>query len=369
VPDAPRRREHFDLFDPLRILAAIAVIYFHSYRLTGRAEPVIPVLGRAEMTYGGLAVGAFFAISGFLVTMSFLRSTAVSRFVRNRVARIWPGLLVAVTLTAFVVGPLTTVLSTGAYLRDPHTILYWARNTLLLTLDRLPGVFGHTFLPGAVNGSLWTLPFELVAYLGVLVLGMAGALRQRYVVLGLAAVTAVIVAVLDVTELPSSLDGVDQLPHLMLFFLVGAVSFLFFDVLRPRRVVAGSGALLVVALAVVSRLPAAAVVGFAVLVVLLGTRRSPAARILRRAGDPSYGTYIYAFLIQQLLVSTVGVTTPVRLFLLAVPLSLTAGYLSWHLIEEPVLRRVKRSPGDDRPSGRRGSRAVPTTTAAPSGAR
>jgi peptidoglycan/LPS O-acetylase OafA/YrhL len=70
----------------------------------------------------------------------------------------------------------------------------------------------------------------------------------------------------------------------------------------------------------------------------LGRRQWRVAAAIRRLGDPSYGMYIYAFPIQQLIVLGLpGVSAPL-LAAAAVPAAAAAGYASWHLIEARCLR-------------------------------
>jgi peptidoglycan/LPS O-acetylase OafA/YrhL len=57
-------------------------------------------------------------------------------------------------------------------------------------------------------------------------------------------------------------------------------------------------------------------------------------------GDFSYGIYLYAFSIQQLTMLALGKpVSPLVLFVLALPPTLLAGVLSWHLIERRFLRK------------------------------
>ena len=51
-------------FDLLRTLAAFAVLFSHSFALSGLPEPLIGY----KSTLGNLAVWVFFAISGYLIT-------------------------------------------------------------------------------------------------------------------------------------------------------------------------------------------------------------------------------------------------------------------------------------------------------------
>ena len=55
--------------------------------------------------------------------------------------------------------------------------------------------------------------------------------------------------------------------------------------------------------------------------------------------DLSYGVYLYAFPVQQLLVLHFAPNlTPLRLFLAATVITCGLAALSWHLVEEPFLR-------------------------------
>ena len=51
-------------------------------------------------------------------------------------------------------------------------------------------------------------------------------------------------------------------------------------------------------------------------------------------GDFSYGIYLYAFPVQQMLIATFSrVFSPLGLFLSAAPLSILAGIVSWYAVE------------------------------------
>src|SRR6187455_1951063 len=78
-------------FNLIRFLAALMVLVSHSFVLsTGRSqlEPFGALLG---MNLGNMAVGVFFAASGFLVTGSLLSRQSFSDFVVARALRIYPG--------------------------------------------------------------------------------------------------------------------------------------------------------------------------------------------------------------------------------------------------------------------------------------
>ena len=113
-----------------------------------------------------LAVGVFFVISGYLISGSWERRPQLPRYLTNRVLRIIPGLFLVVVVSAFVLGPLVTTLAAGDYFTDGGTYSY-LRNAVLIPNYALPGVFAGNPFPGAVNGSLWTLPAEFACYLVV----------------------------------------------------------------------------------------------------------------------------------------------------------------------------------------------------------
>jgi peptidoglycan/LPS O-acetylase OafA/YrhL len=54
--------------------------------------------------------------------------------------------------------------------------------------------------------------------------------------------------------------------------------------------------------------------------------------------DLSYGTYLWAFPVQQTIILVGGVTKPLLLFAIATPIVLAVALASWLLIEKPALR-------------------------------
>ncbi|MCX4198562.1 hypothetical protein OMR07_26260 [Methylobacterium organophilum] len=59
----------------------------------------------------------------------------------------------------------------------------YLQNILLVTRYELPGVFTGNIYPDVVNGSLWTLPLEVLMYIGVMILGLTGFLKRRLIFL------------------------------------------------------------------------------------------------------------------------------------------------------------------------------------------
>ena len=122
----------------------------------------------------------FFALSGFLVAGSFERCKTIGLFIGLRAIRIYPALIVEVCVSALLLGPLLTEYSWSKYFSD---IQFWQ---YLLNVTGhihylLPGVFLNNPIPDTVNGQLWTVPYELICYIFLIVAALAGVLNNRVV--------------------------------------------------------------------------------------------------------------------------------------------------------------------------------------------
>src|SRR5436305_3608524 len=190
----PRHRRNN--FDALRLIAALSVVFSHSFLIaegSEASEPFIWLTGN-QCILGLVGVFVFFVISGYLVTESWCRSPKPGRFALRRFLRIYPGLVVNIALCAFVMGPLITSLPLAAYFHDAELRDFLGKT---LTLNpgplSLPGVlFADNPVGLHINGSLWTLRYEAMMYLMIVVLGMLRLLRLSTCIaltaLGIAAV-------------------------------------------------------------------------------------------------------------------------------------------------------------------------------------
>ena len=337
LPSGARRS--FNNFDALRVLAAASVIFSHSFFIAEgneRHEPLIVLSGRQSIL--GLAgVFVFFAISGFLVTQSYEQTRSPWRYLAKRMLRIFPGLVLALVLSGFVLAPMVTTLPLGKFLTSaaPYRYVFW--NTLLdLRQHELPGVmFVDNPVGLEVNGSLWTLRYEFEMYLMVLVLGVTGLLRLPVLI----ALWAVGLACIGVPAF-GVLGGWGWM---LSFFVSGMILYK----LRGTRVFDGRVALAALAgLVLTVRFG-----GFIQLFSLFGSylalwfalnRRLPhipAARF----GDLSYGLYIYGWPAEAAVIWALGGRAPWwEVFALGLALAAALAFVSWHLVEEKALRLKPR---------------------------
>ena len=171
-------------FNILRIAAAAVVVFSHSYLVRTGAEPHPIKFEDHYFTYGRLGVMAFFAISGYLICGSWLSDPDLGRFAKKRFRRIYPALFVMVMLVGVAVGPLVSV--SANYFAEPRAYTFVVRNLLVLPFqESLPGVFTNNPVH-AVNGVLWTLGLEILAYAVIATLGVTGLLRRGWVLPALA---------------------------------------------------------------------------------------------------------------------------------------------------------------------------------------
>lgn len=319
-------------FDVIRLVAASAVLVSHAFPITmgdNRAEPLFRLTG-GDLTLGTLAVGIFFATSGFLVTASMDRSSTTRVFAWRRAVRILPALVAVVLLTAFAIGPLLS--SSPDYFAHIQTYRYLS-NIVFIFDPHLPGVFLNNPLPGAVNGSLWTLFHEVACYIALAATWRAGLYRQplSYVIAFVLAITAA-VALEAFSSGP--LLKVQQFCALASYFLGGTLLYLF----RARvpltlpLVAAASVVLLAGTLFGGAKVVPALCVPY--IAIFAGFQKE----WVKLPGDYSYGIYVWAFPVQQALVQLLPGMGPLTNMAMAAPIVLALGAVSWIMIEKPGLR-------------------------------
>ena len=348
-----RARGRDNNFNLVRLLAAGCVLVSHSWPLSG--TPGEPLERFAGFSLGHFGVDIFFVVSGFLVTGSLFARRTLGAFVRARALRIFPALTVNAFGTALVIGPFVTALPLAAYFTSPLTWAYAVLNSTTWpwgVVWSLPGVFRGLPAGEAVNGALWSLPWELTMYAMLVVLG-ALALRTRpwlgargvkVVVLGIALLTTLGHGLNEGADLSRAFRVVQGLRLVALFFTGASL-----QLLRDRVPLSGAAAAVAAAALVAAlRWQGYALVAYPLLLsyVVLWVAIVPGGvlRAYNRLGDYSYGFYLWQFPIQQWVVLThPGITQPL-LLLGSLPAALAVAVASWHLVESPALALKDRGP-------------------------
>ncbi len=324
----------------IRFVLAWMVIFAHSFALqpaTGVRNP-LGFLLQGSTTTGQMAVDGFFAISGFLVAGSLINRGLID-YALSRALRVLPGLAVCVLLTVFVLGPLVTSVSVAEYFSDSHTYQY-LHNALAVPfmVYTLPGVF-ESNQSASVNGSLWSISYEVRCYIVLGVTGLLGVLRNKRVANVLLGGLAIVLLASYVA--PHLFDTQQHIASALLCFVIGV----FFFANRDKLIL--DVRLTAVALLILYfsfgepwyryLYPLA----WAYLLFYLAYR-TPFLNLDGTVGDCSYGIYIYAFPVQQLTAWLIPAGTPYTNLMISTLVVIPIAWLSWVYIEKPALGFKKR---------------------------
>lgn len=315
----------------IRLCLALCVIVSHSFPISGAG----PDPGFGGISLGTTAVGGFFAISGYLITRSRLKS-GLGSYAWRRFLRIFPGYWVCLVFTAFVAAAI------GGHVRGGWSPGNAAAYVLSYADMSGPSplaahaLAGSPF-PGSWNGSLWSLRYEVGCYVAVgLALTVPWLWRQTWV--SLLAFGLATAAKLAIDQAGGGRGLVGELALLLPFFLAGVLILRFAD----RLPLTGRGALVAAAALggglLLHRGEALAPVPLAYIVLWAGATAPAALKRIGARNDISYGTYLYAFPIQQLLVLAglprLGVGVFIGVSVIAtVPLAAA----SWFAVERPAM--------------------------------
>lgn len=367
VPMARRApRTLAESFDPrrnsvnaLRLGLAGLVLVSHTLKLHGGADPLGRLTG-GGVDLGTVAVDGFFALSGYLIVGSFLGSPTTGRYLWRRALRILPGFWVCLLVTTFVLLPLAQLLGYGTLAGFPLTgeqsaLSYLTGNAgLFIRQFEVDGLLGG----GTVNGSLYTLFYEFLCYLGIAALGILGLLRTR--TWPLLAVTAAVwlfavSEILTGAAFTSRSTTLDIALRFGLMFLAGAALHRL-----ARHVPMGWAGGVVAALALTQAVALAVLIGsdpvstlvyltiappaVAYLVLLAGTQ--PGLHRIGARRDLSYGLYVYAWPVQALILLVGARAWPVPVYgVVSLAVALLLAWASWTWIEAPALRLKSWTPG------------------------
>ena len=388
-------------FSLIRIAAALAVLISHSFALaigTADAEPLAKSLG---ITLGEIAVDVFFITSGFLVTASLLRRQTIIKFVWARVLRIYPALLVMLFLTVFVLGVFFTSLPLSSYFSDSKTHIYLAKCSTLFTgvAFTLPGVFEGNPFKNAVNNSLWILPYLVRMYAILVAIWVALQLtrKSRLKAFKLAIVSFVVGAGVYVLARHFYIPTKSPFPKLFLMFFYAILVAIWVALQLKRKsrlkafklaivtfVVVGAGVyvlarhfyippgspfprlflmffmgaaffvlkeyitlsrslfwffMIILSLAICNKHAFFVVYIFTIGYILFYVAYIPSGHIRQynKAGDYSYGAYIYAFPVQQSIAALIPGVSVLQMILISSAATMLLAAFSWHLLERRML--------------------------------
>ena len=318
-------------FDLIRHVAALLVLVSHHFALSGLQEPGIT----GYNSLGGIAVIAFFSISGLLITHSFLNAKGLADYLGKRVARIFPALIVCAFLMTFVAGALFA----EGYVTSPAVLIDFLRISLFGRASIEPVTDGFIFSE-SFNGSLWTLKIEFAFYLLVAV---ALSLHRRATAAGaLLALFCVATFVLGNGPATALTQKLAVYGCAGIAFFAGSLLAFYKQLLGDRRRLA---IMLLTCIGIASLAigtpVAGVVVTLSICLATLSVGLLYVDRTIRGRFDLSYGIYLYAFPVQQLVINKTSLTF-VPSMLLSALIVIVLAIASWHWVERPALQWAHR---------------------------
>ncbi len=323
-------------FTLLRLIAAEFVLVSHSYDILekGLQQPGF-FYNNTHLILSDFGLYIFFTISGYLVTQSLLDSNSLKHYLWKRFLRIIPALFTAICL-CIVIGAFLTVLPIYDYLGNTATWNYLLKNiTLVVTQYNLPGVF-NSLHNSSVNTSIWTILVEVKFYIALMLIANHIVVR-KWLYLSMFILFEGLRIFMHVNNLHLSYIDADIYFTYGTYFFLGSLFYCFKDNIPYKWFYANI--LMAVALSTVYTPfePVTLSLFLAYCIIIIGTSK---AVINFRGYDVSYGFYLYAFPIQQLLLLHFGYSVNIYFhILLSTVFSLLAGFLSFKFVEQPFLRK------------------------------
>jgi peptidoglycan/LPS O-acetylase OafA/YrhL len=329
----------------LRLLAAIAVLFSHSYPISGAGpDPLI-----FKTAVGDLAVSIFFVLSGFFIYTSS-NTHSIKNYLILRIARILPPLIFVNASIVLVIALFLN--KKGGVLQyfsaEPsNPLIYLFRNSFLFG-GLQPGI-SNTFkdLPFeyVVNGSLWTLPIEVKCYTLAMILSYFVKRCGKHFVL-YASFTGILL--LYWVELGTTLPVEEFISRsslkLFVTFFSGAIltRVSLAHLVRSRFLFCFAP---VSALLVFFNYQPLAPIAYSILIPCLAIIPMKLSRFFVSLNDRDYsfGFYLWSFPLQQLIMNFRAETTPLSLSILAFGLTMMAAVFSWTFIEKPSLKYARSS--------------------------
>lgn len=217
----------------------------------------------------------------------------------------------------------------------------------------LPGVFDSNPYPGAINGSLWTLPWEFLCYILLSLTLFVVRLFGKFAIFSIGIVVFCGFCVSCFSDSGMSLEF-ENFSRLFFFFYAGMLVSAF---PRLQHVDLQWG---IVSLAIMLILGRGSSAAYQILVSVLtvistasfALAEKPIFGRVFQKNDFSYGIYIYAFPLQQTLVFYLGTDCfggHVEVYSVAAwTITLIFGVVSWFAIEKPMMALGRKITGKHR---------------------
>ncbi|CAM3694633.1 acyltransferase [Cohnella lubricantis] len=331
-------------FDLVRLIAALSVIWAHSYAIAPKAGKADFLARLTQVTHSGeVAVFIFFFLSGALIFKSAKDSSSTFSFAVKRFFRIYPA-LVACVLFIVVIGSLLTNLDISEYFTNDQVHRYIKNNLSLIWNEHfLPGVFTDHPDQG-LNGSLWSITLEARLYLMVAVLSLFGVLRERetanIALFLLIAAVGISPQLVPLIGSDMGLLGLNVFPQYTITFLLGGLVFYNNNHFRINGSLVIIFTILLICCEGFIHNKYYIMLFFISLAYYIGT--SSLTVKLHLPIDISYGVYLYGWPSSQLVYEMLPQLQPEVNALLSCILASLLATASWYFVEKPSIKLARR---------------------------
>lgn len=331
-------------FNFLRFYFAFVVVIGHLIGISqiGIFQRFLPYFN----TY--ISVTAFFCISGFLITSSYLNTKSLKNYLKKRAARLLPAYIFVVIVCALFLSLLSKY-TFQEYFVHPQLFKYLGANLSFLNFIQpsLPGVFLRNGLSNDVNGALWTLKVEVSFYLTIpILLYIIKKIRRKYILF-------IVIYFLSVLykysfEQFSYMTGnglymmlARQLPGFMSYFVCGIALYYYHDLfIRNKNWLVVLGILIYI-VEIKMGLEILRPVALSIIIFTFAFSLQKLNSFAKH-GDISYGIYIFHCPIIKIAIDLGFFEryNPVIVALAIILTVLVVGYASWHLLEKHFLKKT-----------------------------
>jgi len=330
-------------FDLLRILLAVLVLFSHAYLIGGYGQEPFVNIVKNQTYIAEFGVMGFFSLSGYLIAGSYERSENVYIFLWHRIVRIFPGFWFCLIITSFVIAPMI-------YFSDHHTIsnfpftgdnssFSFIYRNLFLEVNQwsIGDILNNSAYKLSLNGSLWSLRPESYCYIFIMLIGLGGIFNDNklpfLIITGLLYLVYSLKFVFNINYGPTFLILSNAL-KLYTCFIVGALFYMY----RERLQFKAKGLIVITIIALLLLKYGGYNILAPILISILCISLFSKFKVKFKY-DVSYGLYIYAFPIEQLVYKLWGTYLNIWGYLV-ITLLITSvmSFLSFILIEKPFLR-------------------------------
>ena len=334
------RIKHNNCFDFLRYFFAFSLILVHFCTLTETEQ--------FWFISGQMRVKAFFTITGFLVVYSFIRRGSLKIYIEKRVRRIIPAYVTTIII-CFLVGFLYSDKSIHEYFLSVQSAKYLIANFSFLNFIEpcLPGLFESNPVETSVNGSLWSMKFEVLFYILVpIIIWLIRKYRKSTILIVIFSLNVIFHGTLDYLEYQTGKEIFHTInnssPTTMIYFFSGTLILLYFDWFYKHIIPILTACLIFFIILTINNLDplyyvepiffSAIIIGIAYFVKQLN--------FLQKYDNISYGLYLYHYPVIQVLVQYKLHEYNIYLaFIMTLTITITLAIISWYIIEKPILKR------------------------------